>query len=343
LNLESAPNTIAQAVRQPINYHKSTAGMRSTWRPWGGGYAQGGLAIVGGYEYCDLERENAIYTLATSTQPNVPAGSVLDQSHTITNGFQIGPTYRWSSAFDTYLRYKFQNAAHPLVGLNAANTVGVNSGVFDTRLPEHDHLVELGFNWFPCDCFMLNVCVGIERGDTHSQYANFDEENYPMTFNAWYAASEKLSLSAGYAVYSNFVGQDITVADQLSYTGAGTAAAPITSRWNYGGQAHVVTVGSRYALTERVTLTGDVEWTRGHDLIYNSAITGMTLTPPLGAYSEVLNETTRIRVGVDWKIRCRVVVYGRYELYNFSDFAPVNQIGQSGWAQGILGGFSALF
>ncbi len=341
LNPESPPSTLSQAIRQPIDYHKTTAGIRSTWRPGGGGYAQGGLAIVGGYEYCDLQREDAIYTLATSTEPSVPPGAVLDQSHTITNSFQIGPTYRWSSAFDTYLRYKFQNAQQPLIGLNASSTVGVNTGIYDTLLPEHDHVIELGFNWFPCDCFMFNACLGFERGDNHSQYANFDEENYPMTFNAWYAVCEKWSLSAGYAVYSNFIGQDITVADQVPYTGSPTtAAAPITSRWNYGGQAHVVTIGSRYALTECVTLTGDFEWVRGHDLIYNSAITGVPLTPALGAYSEVLNETTRIRVGADWKIRRRMVVYCRYELYNFEDVVPGYQ---SGLAQGILGGFSALF
>ena len=101
-----------------------------------------------------------------------------------------------------------------------------------------------------------------------------------------------------------------------------------------------MTFGSRYALTERVTLTGDVEWVRGHDLVYNSAISGVPLTPALGSYSEVLNETTRIRVGADWKVRPRMVVYGRYELYNFDDVVPGYQ---SGLAQGILGGFSALF
>ena len=54
----------------------------------------------------------------------------------------------------------------------------------------------------------------------------------------------------------------------------------------------------------------------------------------------MLNETTRIRVGADWKFRPRMVVYGRYELYNFDDIAPGYQ---TGLAQGILGGFSALF
>ena len=117
-------------------------------------------------------------------------------------------------------------------------------------MPQHDHIVEIGFNWVPSDWFIFNACIGIERGDTHCSQStpiNFDEENYPMSFSAWYAASQKLSLSAGYAVYSNFVAQNITVADQSTYTGSTSAAPPSTARWNYGGQAQVVTVGSRYA------------------------------------------------------------------------------------------------
>ncbi len=101
-----------------------------------------------------------------------------------------------------------------------------------------------------------------------------------------------------------------------------------------------MTVGSRYALTERVTLTGTVEWVYGRDLIYNSAITGVPLTPALGSYSEVLNETTRVSVGADWRVRPKMVVYARYELYNFDDIAPGYQ---TGLAQGVLGGLSWLF
>ena len=168
-------------------------------------------------------------------------------SHTITNSFQVGPDYRWSACFDTYLHYKFQNADQPLLGVQESN------GLVNTPLPQHDHIVEIGFNWVPTDCFVFNACVGIERGDTHGLFGdsatpiNFDEENYPMSFSVWYAVSQKLSVSAGYAVYSNFVAQDISVADQSTYTtGSTSAAPPSTSRWNYGGRAQVVTLGSRY-------------------------------------------------------------------------------------------------
>ncbi len=98
-----------------------------------------------------------------------------------------------------------------------------------------------------------------------------------------------------------------------------------------------------------MTLTADGEWVRGQDLINDSTITlaaagspaipGGTITD-LGGYSEVSNESSRLRLGADWKIRPRVVIYGRYELYYFHDIAPGYQ---SGLAQGVLGGLSALF
>ncbi len=309
----------------PINYHNTTTGLKGVWRPGGYGFALGGLAVVAGYEYGDLERANAIF--------ESDSGAVtLDDSRTITHSFQVGPTYRWSRCLDTHIRYKFQDAEQPLIGFKPLN------GTYNTILPQHDHIVEFGFDWYPSDSFIMNVSVGIERGDNHSAYADFDQENYPVNVTAWYAITERLSLSAGYAVFSNFVAQDIMVGDDA----VGSAVPPVTGRWNYGGRAEVVTIGSRYCLTERVRLTGDVEWVRGRNQITNSTMlfpSGTTITD-LGTFSEVLNETTRLRLGVDWTLRPRMVVYGRYEVYNFDDVAPGYQ---TGLAQGILGGFSALF
>jgi hypothetical protein len=166
-----------------------------------------------------------------------------------------------------------------------------------------------------------------------------------MTINAWYGLTKRLSFSAGYAVFSDFVAQDVTAADQSGPGGAAavppTSVVPVTGRWNYGGRAQVVTLGSRYAATERVSLTGQVEWVRGHNLISNSTMVfPAAVVTDLGSYSEVLNETTRVSLGADWVIRPRVITYVRYELYNFNDILPGYQ---TGLAQGVLGGFSAIF
>jgi hypothetical protein len=339
--------TQAQVANQnvhPLNYRRSTGGLKGVWRPWGGGYSRDGLALVAGYEYCDLERSFAIFPL-TSGSVAFPTGGVADQSQTITNSFQIGPDYRWSERFDTYLHYKHQKADQPLFGVQPFN------GVFNSILPQYDNIVEIGFNWVPSDWLVFNACIGVEKGENHQvfgaqtwEHINFDEENYPMSFNVWYAANQKLSFSAGYAVYSNFVGQDINVADQSTYTGsnAASAAAPVTGRWNYGGRAQVINVGSQYSANDRLIFMGQIEWIRGNNAISNSPMVfpGNVVVTDLGTYSEVLNETTRFTVGMDWKITPRIVNYYRYELYDFKDIAPGYQ---SGTAQGILGGLSAFF
>ncbi len=326
LNPGVTTTVLNEVVRQPIDYHNTTGGLRGTWRPFGCGYDQGGLAVAAGYEYCDMDRLNALYPLGQAqtsiTSPLLPAGSVLDEEHTITNCFQIGPEYRWSAGLDTYLHYKFQAADQPLTGVNASNSTGafeghtvyLNSPIFDTLLPQYDNIVEVGFNWFPCDWFMLNASLGCEKGTNNSTPdvssptpiangtitpVNFDEENWPVTINAWYRASNCWSLSAGYSIFSNFVGQNITEADQTLFNNnPASANPPLTQKWNYSGQSHVVTLGTRYALTERITLTGQFEWVRGNDLIYQSLQPTTTAGAPvgsqLGSYCRVTNETTRL-------------------------------------------------
>ncbi len=194
MNTRPTEAQVAGQIDHPINYRRSTGGIKGVWRPWGGGYTRDGLALVAGYEYCDLERSFAIYEM-NSGSVAFPTGGTVDQSQTITNSFQIGPDYRWSERFDTYLRYKHQTADQPLIGLQPFN------GVFNSLLPQYDNIVEIGFNWVPSDWLVFNACVGVEKGENHQQLGaqtweqiNFDEENYPMSFNIWYAYTKKLSV-----------------------------------------------------------------------------------------------------------------------------------------------------
>jgi hypothetical protein len=325
---------LAENNRPAYDYRKSTLGLNEVWRPWGTGFGLGGLAVTAGYEYCDLQRNNLLYSL-TST-PSVVA---VDELHTITNDFQIGPDVRWSTHFDTYLHYKYQNADQPLIGFSRDN------GQYNTLLPTTDNIVEAGFNLMPTEHFILNSCVGFENATNHSPFANFTEHNYPFNINAWYGPTQRFSLSAGYAFYSNFVAQNITLADQNLPTTTG--ALPSSGVWDYGGQAQVWTLGVKYQATPRVQLSGKFEFVLGHDLIDNSATEVNTtkagapvLITDLGAYSEVQNRTTRLTLGADWQITPRIVNFYRYELYEFLDQEPGYQ---SGTLQGVLGGVSATF
>lgn len=282
----SAPTSVD--LDEPIGYRKGTAGVRGVWRVSGQGFDRGGLAITSGYEYGDLHRTNAIFT-----GDGTPS-AVLDESRTITNSFQIGPDYRWSSALDTYARYKFQLADQPLIGFKGDN------GVFNTLLPRNDHIVEVGFNWVPADWFIFNACVGIETSDNHSSPAavasdptlstiRFNEQNYPMTCSLWYAVNDRFSLSAGYSVFSNFVAQNVVVGDDPPPYDGVSSIRPVKSPWNYGAQAHVVTFGSRYAASDRVTLTGEMEWVRGRNQITDST----TFFRPAGTRSPIWEATRR--------------------------------------------------
>ncbi|MCC6123637.1 MAG: hypothetical protein IT426_01610 [Pirellulales bacterium] len=348
-SLTTAPNnsrpTLANInafLIHPANYQRATGGLKGVWRPWGGGYSRNGVAIVGGYEYCNLAREYSVFPLYTGGSSTVPTG-YIDESKTVTHSFQIGPDWRISERCDTFLRYKYQNADQPLVGVHPF------SGAVNTLLPEKDNLVEVGFNWVPSDWLVFNATLGYENGEHHQAYGpnqfqkiNYSEENYPISFNLWYAATDRFSLSAGYAIFSNFIDQDISTADQLRYPGQANSAAPVTGRWNYGGRAQVITLGSQYTATNCLIFTGQIEWVRGNDAVSGSSMTfpGNVVVTDLGTYSAVVNETTRLTVGMDWKITPRIVNYYRYELYDFNDISPGYQ---TGTAQGILGGLSAYF
>jgi hypothetical protein len=357
----ASANNLSNEMIHPLDYHKVTSGMKGVWRPWGGGFGLGGLSITAGYEYCDLQRDYALYPYDShgNTSTTVPSG-VLDEQKTITNSFQVGPDVRWSTQFDTYLHYKFQTADQPLIGLNASNALNdytqnnykfMSSGVYNTLLPTEDNIVEVGFNYMASDRFMLTACLGLEESLNQSAYANFTEQNFPLTINAWYAINNRLSVSGGYSLFSNFVGQTIDVASQNTAAGA---VPPSSGLWSYGGHAEVWTLGWRYQATQRMRLTGQVEYVRGHDLIDNSTTYVNTTSAGVpnaindfGSYSEVLNETTRLTLGVDYQLRPRVVIYCRYQLVDFLDDSPADQGpgqgNQTGTAQGIMGGFSAIF
>ena len=334
---------------EPIDYHKYTAGLKGVRRPWGGGFDQGGLSIMAGYEYGNLDRTNALHTAPPYATLGPPYNVVLDESHTITNSFQIGPDYRWSETLDTFVRYKYQDADQPLIGFTFSN------GVFNTLLPQEDHIVEIGFNWVPADWFIFNASIGIEESWNHSSPAstqvtpslssiNFDEQNYPVTLGLWYAASKKLSFSAGYSIFSNFVAQNVTVGnDPAPYSPITGTILPVTLPWNYSGRSQVVTLGSRYRVSENVTLTGEFRMGPGSGRDHQ-------LVDVLPGHRGHNHRPGRLLHGVEYDhartarrrledcpadrhlLPLRVVQLRRH----FSGH-------QTGLAQGVLGGFSATY
>jgi hypothetical protein len=320
------------SLRHPVDYTRTRAGLKGSWRPQGDRhsyYAYGledGTSLAGGYEYYLLERDFATY----NTTP-VPPGP-FTQPDTITHQIEFGPSTRWSSALNTYVRYKGQFIRVPLIGVSeySEDDLDVN-GLFNSNLPEQVHGVDLGGTWTPTENFMATVQFTLQNSWHRSQYANFTEDNYPLNCTLWYAPTSRLSLSTGYAYFSNWIDQDITLG-----ANRGIPADTETSRWNYAGANQLVTLSANFAWTEDVQLVGGYEWNRGSNAftLPPSQQPGVdwTLLPFL---SDVIAETNRVTAGVDWQPYRQMDVYFRYILFDYDDQSSGRD---SGVAHMALGG-----
>jgi hypothetical protein len=163
---------------------------------------------------------------------------------------------------------------------------------------------------------MTTAQVSLVNSWHHSEYANFTEDDYPITLTVWYAPTCRLSLTGGYAYYSNWIDQDITL-------GANRAdpTETETTRWNYAGTNHMFNLGANYAWTECVQLVFGYEWNRGSN--------AFAVPPsPVGAdwsllpfLSDVIVETQRFTAGTDWQPRRNMNLYLRYILFDYDDLA----------------------
>ena len=215
-------DTVAD-YHHPLNYEKSAAGLKGQWRPWASGWpAARGLAFTGGYEYNRIDRKFADYEFDDGRY--TPADTfIFEQPGTDIHLFHVGTSMRWSCALETYARYKHYNLEDPIYGFRAT------SGDINTNQPNQEEVVELGFTWTPTDTFLVTATFGIDNRWHHSLHDNpsrayttfltnpretdFDETSYPITVSAWYALNSKWSLTGGYASYTNWIDQLITLGD----------------------------------------------------------------------------------------------------------------------------------
>ncbi len=298
-------------IRSPINYDRTIAGLKGRWRPFHGVRSwRRGLSLSGGYEYRGLARENAIFTEDSVT---------VNQSQTTTNRMHLRTSMKWTSAFESYVRYRLGFTDDPLFGI-------AKNGVTNTGLPTQEHDVEIGGTWTPADNFLMTATFGIQNRSNTSEVSNFQEDDYPMIITAWYAPLPRWTFSGGLAFYSNWIDQDITL---------GGLSDVSTSRWNYKGRSDVINLGTTYAWSESLTVTGGFEFVRGSN-IFGSP----TLWPDLPGYSDVLVETTRWTAGIDYQIFNGMDFYFRYQFFDYEDKSvDIN----SGTASMILTGMSAIF
>jgi len=371
-------DTVAN-YHHPINYSKTATGVKGRWVPEDSGWpAMPGVAFLAGYEYSLIDREYAVYELHDVDDAEVDHGlGEFAQPNTNAHTFHVGASKRWSSTLDSYVGYKNRTIDYPLFGTRHA-TSDIN-----TMLPRHEDLIEIRGTWMPAENFLLSATFGIEKRHHSSYHPNlhdnydllvdennqplfgrplpnprlteFDEDNYPIVLSAWYAPTAKWSFTGGYAHFTNWIDQLITLGNEYNDGVYNPGARnyvesdAFQSMWQYVGRASVVNFGAAYALTQRVRLTGDVEWVRGRNTFAAPApdqalsTTGAVITPDwsdLPSYSAVIVETTRLSAGVDWLMSNRISSYFRYVLYDYED-ATMSL--NSGTAHGFLAGLDASF
>jgi hypothetical protein len=342
LNPEGAPSP-------NVGRHLEDVGLSSLWRPFGRGFGLGGLAIHGSYDFEILRREDAIYVTPPS---GALPGSVIDETYTRTNTFEIRPTVRWSPCFDTYFKYRCTLVDQPLIGVKDINST------YNTILPQQDNLVEIGGTWLPTKEIVCNATLGIEQAHTNipdpgtppGPPINFSENSYPYSLSVAYMPTAKWTFTGGYANYTDFISQLITLGDDYSEPPATTASLPpLQTRWGYLGEAEVFDLGATYRWTKDVKLTAAAQYTHGIDTILPLGIYPgpfPTINPgsksyydltTLPGYSRVIIDTMRVQAGIDWQVRAHLTTFLRYQYYNFNDpTQPYN----TGIANGFLVGLN---
>jgi hypothetical protein len=306
------------SVRHPIDYRRTRAGVKSTWQPFGdrgprcSNYGLwDGTSLASGYEYYQLERDFVTWNVnpVPFTQPNT-------RSHQI----EFGPSTKWSRAFDTFTRYKVRFIDDPLIGVSErAEDDPAALGTFNTKLPEEEHIVELGGTWMPTGNFMTTAQFNIVDRRHESEFANFEENDYPILFTTWYAPTHRLSFTGGYAYFSNWIDQDITLG-----ANRGDPTEIETTRWDYAGENHLFNVGANYAWTSNVQLICGYEFNRGSntfDIPVSPHVANGVDWTTVEQVADVIVETHRLTAGVDWQPTCDMNVYLRYIYFDYGDIS----------------------
>lgn len=302
------------SLKHPVEYNSSRFGIKGSWKP----PSHSRLTIVSGYEYSELARDWADYSTPTGT---------YTQEDTQTNKINFGPQLKVTENLDTFVRYKGVFINNPLLA------VGLLDGKYNTNQPEQVHGIEIGGTWNPRPNLMATAQFGIENSWNHSpEYGiDFDEDNYPIVVTLWYAPTPRLSFTGGYAYFSNWIDQDITI---------GFANNPTeTTQWNYDGYNQLVSLNSNFAWSACTQLVAGIEWDGGTNVFSVPPSPAGADWTALPTFSDVIVETTRINVGIDREISANTNAYFRYVYFDFNDLSGGTETGS---ANMFLAGFTML-
>lgn len=318
----------------------SAAGITSRWRPFANDY---GLinkwAVVSGYEYSRLNRDNADYGLERQ-------GVVFTQPDSTTNMFFTGVEQVWTEQFNSYVRYRWIDTDYPLVGVRewTERFNGLDPAI-NSNQPEHIDRIELGGTYTPYNNLMFSASIWLQNSYNTTDYVRFDEDSYPIVLTAWYAPTDRSTWTVGYANLTNWINQDITLGIEDGFNNDGTVNAAerpaFTAPWSYAGRADVFNIGTTYAVTVNLRLVGGFEYVRGENYFDPPPITVAPIPyTDLPAYSAIETNIYRFNAGFDYELRRYVNTYFRYNYYDYDDAYAVYN---NGTAHAFLAGLSGTF
>jgi hypothetical protein len=227
-----ALNVLRDDYDSLVDRFYSAAGFTSRWRPFHNNCGMASRwAVVSGYEYSRLNRDNADYGLE---RQNV----VFTQPDTVTNMFFTGIEQDWTKQFNTYVRYRWIDNDYPLVGVREwmEQFAGVNPAI-NSNLPEHIDRIETGATYTPYTNLMFSASIWLQNSYNTTDYVRFDEDSYPIVLTAWYAPTDRSTWTIGYANLTNWINQDITLGIEDGRNADGTINAAelptFTAPWSY--------------------------------------------------------------------------------------------------------------
>lgn len=340
-----------QGMYNPTDYYQNlvdrddmAVGVKARWRPfYDATDLSRGLAVTGGYEYSQLERTNVSYNLALLNPP-----VLFTQPTTQTHMGFVGVQQEWNRALSSYIRYRLIERQWPLVGVTHRTESDLDAAI-NSNLPAHEDRIEVGGTWSPADNLMLNGSVWLINSYNHSDLVNFDEDSYPIVLSAWYGMNERWSFNGGFATFSNWITQDITLGREDGLTT--NEARSWTSPWDYAGRADVFNLGASFLVTCRLTLVGGVEYVRSRNVFAdpgtpppeNQATNPLIPALPysdLPGYSAVRVNTLRLTAGADYELARNINTFFRYNYFDYDDRAMLYN---AGTAHMFLAGLSGVF
>lgn len=325
-------------IHTPLNYTRTKAGFDLRWRPIIGNWEPRWLRVKAGYEYMQLDRDNGSYVMAESSrsEPPLDPASVYTLPNTTTHKLYIGARKQFNQFTNGYIRYKVKLTDDPLYGLRLGDENYPNGDVStfsNTSLPQRAHVVEVGGSWVPSALFGANIYAAFENRSTDNVFARFNEDNYPIVASAWWRPHCQWTLTGGYAFYSNWIDQDITI----GFRNSGDTNAAFTDPWRYSGTSHVTSFGAIYDATACLKLTGGLQYVRGRDAINNSFSVGDWSQLP--TFTSVNVQTWRCNAGVDYLVGEGI---GCFVRYNYFDYGDMSLAANSGTSHFLLGGVTIV-